>query len=102
MPWRAPIATAGLLATLALALLNGDLRVSPAAWTARLLIALAQVGLLAAFFQRTGLLRPTGLALRSPIAHSTRSVGLALACLVALLSLIGVRAASLVGHGATP
>jgi putative nucleotidyltransferase with HDIG domain len=100
LPWRAPI-VAGLLAALALALLNGDLRVSPAAWAARLLIALAQVGLLTAFFQRTGLLRPTGLALRSPIAHSTRSVGLALACLVALLSLIGVRAASLVGHGAT-
>lgn len=39
--------------------------------------------------------------MRSPIAHSTRSVGLALACLVALLSIIGVRAASLVGHGAT-
>jgi putative nucleotidyltransferase with HDIG domain len=100
LPWRAPIAI-GLLATLALALLNGDLRVSLAEWAARLLIALAQVGLLAAFFYSTGLLRPTGLALRSPIAHSTRSVGLALACLVALLSLIGVRAASLVGQGAT-
>jgi hypothetical protein len=49
LPWRAPIAI-GLLATLALALLNGDLRVSLAEWAARLLIALAQVGLLAAFF----------------------------------------------------
>jgi len=86
---------------LALALLNGDLRVSPAEWAARLLIASAQVGLLAAFFYQTGLLRPTGLALRSPVAHSTREVGLALASLVGLMSLVGIRAASLVGHGTT-
>lgn len=98
MPWRAPVA-AGLAATLALALLNGDLRISHVEWTARLLIALAQVGLLAAFFYQTGLLRPTGLALRSPIAHSAREVGLVLASLVGLMSLIGVRAASLVGAG---
>jgi len=98
MPWRAPVA-AGLAATLALALLNGDLRMPPVEWTARLLIALAQVGLLAAFFYQTGLLRPTGLALRSPIAHSAREVGLVLASLVGLMSLIGVRAASLVGAG---
>jgi len=100
LPWRAPVAL-GLLAAPMLALLNGDWRASPAEWVARLLVALAQVGLLAAFFHSTGLLRPTGLALRSPIAHSARSVGLVLACLVALLSLIGVRAASLVGQGAT-
>ncbi len=98
--WRAPVAV-GLLAAIGLALLNGDLRVSPAEWTARVLIALAQVGLLVAFFFRTGLLRPTGLALRSPIAHSTREVGLALVFLTGLMSLIGMRAASLVGHGAT-
>jgi putative nucleotidyltransferase with HDIG domain len=98
--WRAPVA-AGLLAMLALALLNGDLCVSPAEWVARLLIAAAQVGLLAAFFYQTGLLRPTGLALRSPVAHSTREVGLALVFLIGLMSLIGVRAASLVGQGTT-
>jgi putative nucleotidyltransferase with HDIG domain len=81
--------------------LNGDLRISPVEWMARLLIALAQVGLLAAFFYQTGLLRPTGLALRSPVAHSAREVGLVLASLVGLMSLIGVRAASLVGQGTT-
>jgi len=91
----------GLLATLALALLNGDLRVSPAEWAARLLIASAQVGLLVAFFYQTGLLRPTGLALRSPVAHSTREVGLALVFLIGLMSLVGIRAASLVGQGTT-
>jgi putative nucleotidyltransferase with HDIG domain len=98
--WRAPVAV-GLLATLALALLNGDLRVSPAEWAARLLIASAQVGLLVAFFYQTGLLRPTGLALRSPVAHSTREVGLALVFLIGLMSLVGIRAASLVGQGTT-
>jgi putative nucleotidyltransferase with HDIG domain len=98
--WRAPVAV-GLLATLALALLNGDLRVSPAEWAARLLIASAQVGLLVAFFYQTGLLRPIGLALRSPVAHSTREVGLALVFLIGLMSLVGIRAASLVGQGTT-
>lgn len=97
--WRVPVA-AGLLATLMIALLSGDWRVSPAEWVARVLIALAQVGLLAALFHGTGLLRPTGLALRSPIAHSTREVGLVLVFLVGLLSLVGVRAASLAAQGA--
>jgi len=95
---RVPLA-AGLVATLALALLSGDLHISPAEWATRLVIALAQVALLAAFFHRTGLLRPTGLALHSPIAHSTRTVGLALVSLVGLMSMVGMRVASLAGQG---
>lgn len=61
----APIVLGGL-ATLLLALLNGDLRSLPSTAFERTLIALAEVGLLTAFFYQTGLLRPTGLALRSP------------------------------------
>jgi hypothetical protein len=99
--WRAPVA-AGLLATLALALLNGDLRVSPAEWSARLLIAAVQVGLLVAHSStRQVCCVRQGLALRSPVAHSTREVGLALVFLIGLMSLVGIRAASLVGQGTT-
>jgi putative nucleotidyltransferase with HDIG domain len=39
--------------------------------------------------------------LRSPVAHSTREVGLALVFLIGLMSLVGIRAASLVGQGTT-
>lgn len=97
---RAPIGL-GASAVLLLAVLNGDLRTLSGALVERILIAVAQVGLLAAFFYQTGLLRPTGLALRSPIAHSTREAGLALTLLVGFFSLLGVRAAALVGQGAT-
>ncbi|MFN7162303.1 MAG: hypothetical protein ACK4NB_04510, partial [Fimbriimonadales bacterium] len=99
-PWRAPLAL-GALAALMLLLLNGELRTLPSTILPRTLVAVAQVGLLTAFFHLTGLLRPTGLALRSPIAHSTRETGLALTALIGFFSLLGVRAASLVGQGAT-
>lgn len=97
---RAPLAL-GVLAVATLALLNGELRTLPTTALERVAIAAAQVGLLVAFCQLTGLLRPTGLALRSPIAHSTRETGLALTALIVFFSLLGVRAASLVGQGAT-
>lgn len=99
-PWRAPLAL-GALAVLMLLLLNGELRTLPSTILPRTLVAVAQVGLLTAFFHLTGLLRPTGLALRSPIAHSTRETGLVLTALIGFFSLLGVRAASLVGQGAT-
>ncbi|GIV07408.1 MAG: hypothetical protein KatS3mg017_0610 [Fimbriimonadales bacterium] len=99
-PLRAPLAL-GMLAVITLALLNGELRMSPVAALERVAIAAAQVGLLTAFFHFTGLTRPTGAALRSPVAHSTRETGLALTALIAFFSLLGVRAASLVGQGAT-
>ncbi|MCS6918856.1 MAG: HD domain-containing protein [Fimbriimonadales bacterium] len=99
-PLRAPLAL-GALTALTLALLNGELRTLLAAAPERIVIAVAQVGLLAAFCHFTGLLRPTGLALRSPVAHSTRETGLALTALIGFFSLLGVRAASLVGQGAT-
>ncbi|MCX7924950.1 MAG: hypothetical protein N2554_03950, partial [Fimbriimonadales bacterium] len=91
----------GAFATLLLALLNGELRTLPATALERFLIAAAQVGLLTAFFYQTGLLRPTGLALRSPVAHSTREAGLVLTLIIGFFSLLGVRAAALVGQGAT-
>ncbi len=91
----------GVLATLLLALLNGDLRTLPNTLAERMLIALAEVGLLTAFFHHLGLQRPTGLSLRSPVAHSTREVGLVLVLIVGFFSLLGVRAAALVGEGAT-
>ncbi|MCS7190149.1 MAG: HD domain-containing protein [Fimbriimonadales bacterium] len=97
---RAPLGL-GVLAAVGLALLNGDLRSLPDTLSTRLLIAAAQVGLLAAIFYQTGLIRPTGLTLRSPVAHSTREAGLLLAILVGFFSLLGVRAASLVGQSAS-
>ncbi|MCX7992661.1 MAG: HD domain-containing protein [Fimbriimonadales bacterium] len=84
-----------------LAIFNGELRTLPSTLPERLLIALAQVGLLTAFFYQTGILRPTGLALRSPVAQSAREAGLALTLLIGFFSLLGVRAAALVGQGAT-
>ncbi len=95
----APIVLGGL-STLLLALLNGDLRSLSDAALERVLVALAEVGLLTAFFYQTGLLRPTGLALRSPVAHSTREAGLALTLIIGFFSLLGLRAAALVGQGA--
>ncbi|MCS7209683.1 MAG: HD domain-containing protein [Fimbriimonadales bacterium] len=91
----------GALATLVLALLNGELRTLSSTALERGLIALAQVGLLTALFQQTGLLRPTGLALRSPVAQSAREVGLLLTLLIGFFSVLGVRAAALVGQSAT-
>lgn len=98
---RRELAVLSVLAVVGLAVLNGELRTLPQTALERVVAALAQVGLIAALIHQTGLLRPEGTWLRAPLAHSPREVRLLLLLLISLASLVGVRAASLLGQGAT-
>jgi len=90
---------AGALIWLALALLNGSLRTLIPQIGERLLIAGGQLAVLIPMLYYGGLLRPTGLALRSPIPHSAREVGIILLVLIGLFGLLGVRLASTIANG---
>lgn len=89
----------GMLTVGLLTLLNGELRALPSQWLERMVIAVAQVGLLIVLLRYLGLNRPTGLALRSPLAHSARETGIALLLLIGVMSLVGVRLASAIADG---
>ncbi|CUU34412.1 MAG: HD domain-containing protein [Armatimonadetes bacterium] len=103
--WSLPVywghVAVGMFAVGCLTLLNGELRTLPVQWLERLVIAFAQVGLMIPLLHYLGLSRPTGLALRSPIAHSARETGIALLMIVGLASLLGVRLASAIADGDT-
>ncbi|GIV13219.1 MAG: hypothetical protein KatS3mg021_1501 [Fimbriimonadales bacterium] len=103
--WSLPVywghVAVGMFAVGCLTLLNGELRTLPAQWLERLVIAFAQVGLMIPLLHYLGLSRPTGLALRSPIAHSARETEIALLMIVGLASLLGVRLASAIADGDT-
>ncbi|MER3402246.1 MAG: hypothetical protein C4337_02860 [Armatimonadota bacterium] len=89
----------GMLTVGLLTLLNGELRALPSQWLERMVMAVAQVGLLIALLSYLGLNRPTGLALRSPLAHSARETGIVLLLLIGVMSLVGVRMASAIADG---
>ncbi len=84
---------------MALVLLNGSLRSLLPQLGERMLIAGAQLAVLIPLLHYGGFLRSTGLALRSPIAHSAREVGIILLVLISLVSLLGVRLASTIANG---
>ncbi len=90
---------AGALIWMALVLLNGSLRSLLPQLGERMLIAGAQLAVLIPLLHYGGFLRSTGLALRSPIAHSAREVGIILLVLISLVSLLGVRLASTIANG---
>ncbi len=81
----------GILSLLALTVLNGEITALLQQWLQRVAIAAAQVALLMMLIRQLGLMAPSGLALRSPIAPSAREVGLILLVLTGFLSLLGVR-----------
>lgn len=89
----------GILAVTLLTLLNGEWRVLPTQWVARLVIATAQVSLIVPLLLYLGLHHRTGFALRSPLAHSAREVGIALIFLIGFASLMGIRLASSIADG---
>ncbi len=94
----APLVLGGISIAL-LTLLNGEWATLGSEWLKRVLIASAQVGVMALLIHQLGLLRPSGLLLRSPIAPSAREVGLILLLIIAFVSLFGLRLASAIADG---
>lgn len=91
----------GIAIAVLLTLLNGELRLLARDATLRVLVAIAQAGLIVALLHYTGLMHPGRLSLRAPLAYSSCEVRLTLLALIAVGSLIGVRAATPLGQGAT-
>lgn len=98
LPGGAPLFLGGVSVAM-LTLLNGEWGTLRTYWLERLLVASAQVAVMTVLLHQLGLMRPSGLLLRSPIAPSAREVGIALMLLIAFASLLGVRLASAIADG---